>query len=421
MKLNFQIFSKNSFYYFFILIIITFSLWSCKSFKKKKTNNFAYKRYKGLFFSNPTLEKKQAVVTLAKGYSVITKAGEQDAYDRALEHALRNAVEQVLGTMVQASTLVKNNTLIDNKIYNQSRGYVQKYIVVDEFNQKELDENVKKLKIEAYIVKSGLEDDLMSLGLLYDRANLPYLVVLSDEMNIVNSSEHLIKNEIQNYFIQKGFQFLQEDKLVAITKQNLQNKKNILKLSKDELLPLFNDQEVQIMIRVKLNSEQQKIVDFENTGIKSVRSAMDIEIFYINDGHVIFSKGDTFAGAALSLIAAESLAVKKGMKLINREIFNTIIEFWNKISNDGVEYTISISGINFNESVKIESFLNQSIEGIKNIFTRGFQDNEIKFVVRYTGKIFRLGSLISSLSKDRLGYTLAVQKIASKKINLKKN
>ena len=43
---------------------------------------------------------------------------------------LENAVEQAVGTMVDSTTLVKNNMLINDEIYTQSRGYITNYTIL---------------------------------------------------------------------------------------------------------------------------------------------------------------------------------------------------------------------------------------------------------------------------------------------------
>src|SRR5262245_65731538 len=54
------------------------------------------------------------------------------ARDKAIEDALRRAVEQAVGTIVESETAVENYQLLSDKIYSHSSGYVKDYKVVSE-------------------------------------------------------------------------------------------------------------------------------------------------------------------------------------------------------------------------------------------------------------------------------------------------
>jgi hypothetical protein len=56
------------------------------------------------------------------------------ARDDAVEDALRKGIEDALGLIVEAETLVENFQLIEDNIYSKTQGYVQKYDVVSEVN-----------------------------------------------------------------------------------------------------------------------------------------------------------------------------------------------------------------------------------------------------------------------------------------------
>src|SRR5262245_58225033 len=54
------------------------------------------------------------------------------AHDKAIEDALRRAVEQAVGTMVESETATQNYELLSDKIYSRSQGYVKNYDVLSE-------------------------------------------------------------------------------------------------------------------------------------------------------------------------------------------------------------------------------------------------------------------------------------------------
>ena len=62
---------------------------------------------------------KDPTVVLARGVSINA--------EKALLNALRNAVQQVVGVVVDAETLVKNEKVVKDEILDFSNGFVEKF------------------------------------------------------------------------------------------------------------------------------------------------------------------------------------------------------------------------------------------------------------------------------------------------------
>lgn len=66
------------------------------------------------------------------GVSTVVAEGSGLSADEALKDALRNAVSQVVGTYLDANTLVENDRLISDRVLTYSNGFIRSYRVVDE-------------------------------------------------------------------------------------------------------------------------------------------------------------------------------------------------------------------------------------------------------------------------------------------------
>ena len=72
-------------------------------------------------------------LTNAMGYPTVVEAiGEAENRDAALQKALQNAVEQVLGTMIVGSTTVKDFKDVKSKVFAGAQGLVEEYRVKSE-------------------------------------------------------------------------------------------------------------------------------------------------------------------------------------------------------------------------------------------------------------------------------------------------
>ena len=91
---------------------------------------------------------------------VATGLGKDSA--AALKNALRAAVEQVVGSIVDTETLVKNEEVVSDKILSFSGGFVQKYEQLGE--PKAMDGGLVSVRISAEVKRNELGDGLRKAG-----------------------------------------------------------------------------------------------------------------------------------------------------------------------------------------------------------------------------------------------------------------
>lgn len=94
----------------------------------------------------------------ASGIAPIEVDRMQVAKEKALRAALRNAVEQVLGTVLAGNTQVQDNEKIRSRIFSQSRGFVEEYRIITENTEG----NYYRIELIAKIAKNKLLDSYSS-------------------------------------------------------------------------------------------------------------------------------------------------------------------------------------------------------------------------------------------------------------------
>ncbi|MEJ2367930.1 MAG: flagellar assembly protein T N-terminal domain-containing protein [Acidobacteriota bacterium] len=130
----------------------------------------------------------QETVT-ATGSAAILHGDQAQARDRALDSALRAAVEKVVGTMVDSESLVKNNQLLSDKIYTQTKGYISHYDIMSE--KADPDTNIYQVTVNAAVKQGDLANDLKGLGILLRRLKMPRVAVALQEQGNAASSRIL--------------------------------------------------------------------------------------------------------------------------------------------------------------------------------------------------------------------------------------
>jgi hypothetical protein len=168
-----------------------------------------------ILFSISTLlyaqQSQEAQQVIANGLGAILAGDEVKAREDAISAALRNAVEQVVGTMIESDVLVENYQTVEDKIYTRTTGYVQQYDIISTNKQAD---NVLEVTVRATVKLSDLRSDLQAIGVLISRKGKPRTMVLIDERNITTNYHQLIadlnttETTIMNELMNMGFPFV---------------------------------------------------------------------------------------------------------------------------------------------------------------------------------------------------------------------
>jgi hypothetical protein len=396
--------------YFITLAAIT-ALISCKSSQTTDTQTPAGP------VANPNYAGQggEAKETVSEGVAQITSSGEQDAKNRAVEHALRLAVEKVLGAMIKSETAVENGTLIEDKIFSKSSGYVQKYHLL---NYTKSGSAVKAV-VKAWVVTGDVKDDAMALGLLQDRVGRPNVLVIVDEPKLDGSGQgNIAKNLVEQKLSDKQFRIVDQATIQRVLLARNMQVSEITGVSTDKLGAVAVDAGAQLFVKGKVDATKQDVSSALPDNWTSVRTTIMLKAVYAADGTQIATASGQSAAAHLSLNTAQNNAISKTTEQIISDFISDILKKWDDMSNNGFEYDITVAGIDFGEAAKIKSDIEKNIEGIKYVNQRGFNNNQAQILVRYTGKAMDLAALI--LSEGKISVPLKMKSVNSKAIILEK-
>jgi hypothetical protein len=95
-------------------------------------------------------------------YEKVIATGVGSDFEKAKQNAVRNAIEQVIGTYVTSDTIVKNSILINDNVLAYSAGYVKESKVI---LQKRNSDGLFSVKIETLVVATHVKRKLESLNI----------------------------------------------------------------------------------------------------------------------------------------------------------------------------------------------------------------------------------------------------------------
>ena len=102
--------------------------------------------------------KKSAGAALPQAKEVIVTGVGTDP-EKAIQNAFSQAIEQAVGVLVDAETVVKNDQLIRDEILTYSRGYMEKYEVVKRWQE----DGLHHATIRAVVARDKLVEKLRGM------------------------------------------------------------------------------------------------------------------------------------------------------------------------------------------------------------------------------------------------------------------
>ncbi|PIE52009.1 hypothetical protein CSA37_08595 [Candidatus Fermentibacteria bacterium] len=143
---------------------------------------------------------------LAEGVAAISNS-HAAARDHAIDDALRNAVEQGVGTHITSETQVNNFQLIEDNIYSNSQGYVSSYRIIDQ----QVEGQIYRVVIKAKVKSGIIENDLAAMGILLSEQGRPKVMVLIRELqnpadlSSVSMNGDVFETRVMEHFRSRGF------------------------------------------------------------------------------------------------------------------------------------------------------------------------------------------------------------------------
>ena len=91
----------------------------------------------------------------------------EKAYDRAEQAALTKAIENALGTIIDATTIADSGVVLEETIYAKKKGYIRNYQVTS----KRVEDGIAYVNITAQVGMQELKDDVMGLDIMQNKSH----------------------------------------------------------------------------------------------------------------------------------------------------------------------------------------------------------------------------------------------------------
>ncbi len=341
---------------------------------------------------------------IALGMGSITGGDVAHAKDDAVEDALRNAIEQTLGTLIQSETLAQNFTVVEDNIFSKTQGYIQKYEILE---QGKRDAMLYEVKVRAWVRVSDLKDDLDAVATLIRRKKTPRLMVLIDEKNIgetataahfVEADLNTAESQLMNQFMKKGFRFVD----AATVRQNLDREKEAAILEGDVRQAAAVGRRAGAEV-VLVGKALAKAVEVEAFGakIRSQQATVTVKAIRTDTGDLLAIGTEQGKFTHIDDVTGGTKAIQKACDALAEPLIAKILDRWSTDVNTGGTLTLKIRNVDdYAELNRFKNSLKYYVRGITNVTQRDFSDGFAVLELEMKGNADDLANRLSTAKME---------------------
>lgn len=371
-----------------------------------------------LLLPTPPVWAQPPEFVMTEGVAAIVNKALAPARDKAIDDALRKAVEQAVGTMVTSDTLTEQYKVITDKILAQTAGYVQRYKVLSEKAEGDL----YRVKIQAEVGRANLMNDLRALGLLHVLAEKPKVMVIMEEKvagvfgtdawEDVGQAESTIMQRL----IAAGF--------TVVDPQTVRNN-----ITRDQALRILEG-DAQAAAAAGLQYGAQVVVSgrafsknaggrIMNTQLQSLQATLQARVIRSDDARVISSRSEQGRRAHIDEVQGGALAIRDAAERLSDAVIADILAQWRSEAYGRTkEITVVITGlVSYRHLTAIKQFLEKEMQGVRGINQRSFLGGAAELMLDYGGKSSNVADELAN--RKFTGFRLEPTNVTPNRVDVK--
>jgi len=350
----------------------------------------------GCLLANETSAQTAVTGTSAQvtvvGMGSILAGDKAAARDKAIEDAMRKAVEQAIGTTVTSSTLVQNAVLVEDNILAWSSGYVSNYKILREGTALAESYEVEML---ATVDTGSLRNDTAALADMIEKMGNPRMMLLVDEKNIgVSEKWYYFSVDITacetamiDVFRNKGFEVVDP----GVAKENAQREQVVAALegNAQKAAALAKTQDAEWIITGKAVANVAS--GFNMGGMKSCQANITARLVRADDAKIIATASEHAAVPHIDEVTGGTQAIEKASRKCAENLMQKVLAEAQKSFYNQATVNLRVEG--FQSYNELQDFINKMkyyVRGIKSVNERGVSGAYANLDVKIVGNAGQL-------------------------------
>ena len=341
------------------------------------------------------------------------------ARDRAIDDALRKAVETTLGTYIDAQTTVENFMVVEDRILNWSRGYVSSYQIVSE---SAASPDLYEVAIDAVVEETLLARDADAVRNLIQRMGYPRLMIVIDEKNIADPPDryHYFSVDItaaetamNSRFMEKGFKVVDPAQVRRIRERD-----SVLAAIQGDAAAtrtLANRLDAEVIITGTAAAKTAS--GFNLAGMKSCQANITARAVDADVGTMLASGQKHAAFPHIDEVTGGTMAIEKAAGALADELIDRILQKWRARFYELNEVVLLVTGLSsYAQASRLAGDLNYLGRGVKNVIQRSVTGETAEFALQLSGTAAQLAR---ELDERQIGDSLCrVTAVTANKLTL---
>lgn len=293
--------------------------------------------------------------------------------------ALRAAVENTLGVLVDSETLIQNSMVITDQIYTQSRGFVNDYTIV---SREQTSNGVWRVTINATVddqPNSKLMNELTRLGIINVQLRNPKIAVYVPEQHLqYRVPDPAGETAIVKALINAGFSNVIE----VGTQLNYQKPMSMNAAQMRQAAQTFG---ADIMIVGEAFSEgvgdpARYLPGNQRSNMQACRARVEAKMFIVRTGQIIAADGKY--GSAYD--NSQAIASKKALAAAGELMGNYFVEQITGMYTSRQAVEVVVFGADFSKINLVQSALGK-VNRVKGVNLSSYEGGRAVFSVMYGG------------------------------------
>ncbi len=341
------------------------------------------------------------------GEAAIIQGNVDSAKEAALLDAFRKAVEQGVGTLIAADTLVQNYRVIDDNIFTKARGYVKGWEILSEYSLGDR----YKMDVRCDVSSESIEEDLIALNILQEAKHKPRIMIVISEQHLWSYVDQpASETTMISKFLDKEFKVVDQSQSEKVRKS-------------DEMKAVLQgDDAAAAQIGLRYGAEVIIVGKaFSETGgkvyrMESARGSVEARAIRCDTAEIIAAGTAQASGADISEAVAGKKAVQQAASQLSDDLIAQIAKRWSADIVGGASVQLTINNIDFSQLASFKKALRE-IKGVQDIQQRSFAAKSAVLDVDYRADAERLAEELAAT--DFGTFTLEIVGLTANRVEMR--
>ncbi len=356
----------------------------------------------------------------AMGQAAVIGTDVANARDKAVDDALRKAVEQSVGTMITSETVTQNFQLLSDKVFSKARGYVRNYKITSE----KQDQGVYTVNVDAEVSSGNLKNDVDGIMHVLRAKNMPRMLIMIAEQNIGQGDANFwwgnktfstnldaAENTFMDHWMKKGVRF--------VDRQALQGKISAgpattsAEPTNDAIKEFAGKSGAEVVIVGKAVATD--VGTIMGTQMHSARANISLRALSLDTGRILATATRSEAVGHVDPTTGGTLALKKAAEKTADELLEKIMAQWSQEVSGPATITLNLTNVKQSKNLRsIAQVLREQVRGVQDVRQLSFKNKAAELEVELKGSAQDLADELET--KTFPGFAVDVQEVTANSV-----